>query len=43
MQAVKDQVTLVRAMIELWRTDESLRKCVRLALVGDGPRHVTVA
>ena len=37
LQPVKDQVTLVRAMIELWRSDESARRWLRLALVGDGP------
>jgi sugar transferase (PEP-CTERM/EpsH1 system associated) len=37
MQPVKDQLVLVRAMIELWRSDESARKWLRLALVGDGP------
>jgi sugar transferase (PEP-CTERM/EpsH1 system associated) len=42
MQPVKDQVTLVRAMIELWRSDESLRKWLRLALVGDGPLRAEI-
>jgi sugar transferase (PEP-CTERM/EpsH1 system associated) len=42
MQPVKDQVTLVRAMIELWRTDESLRRRLRLALVGDGPLRAEI-
>jgi sugar transferase (PEP-CTERM/EpsH1 system associated) len=37
MQPVKDQVTLVHAMIELWRSDESARRWLRLALIGDGP------
>lgn len=37
LQPVKDQLTLVRAMIELWRSDESARRWLRLALVGDGP------
>ena len=37
MQPVKDQITLVHAMIELWRSDESARRWLRLALVGDGP------
>lgn len=43
MQPVKDQVTLVRAMIELWRSDESARKWLRLALVGDGPLRAAIA
>ena len=42
MQPVKDQVTLVRAMIELWRSDESARKWLRLALVGDGPLRAEI-
>jgi sugar transferase (PEP-CTERM/EpsH1 system associated) len=42
LQPVKDQVTLVRAMIELWRSDESLRKWLRLVLVGDGPLRAEI-
>jgi sugar transferase (PEP-CTERM/EpsH1 system associated) len=42
MQPVKDQVTLVRAMIELWRSDDSAREWLRLALVGDGPLRADV-
>jgi sugar transferase (PEP-CTERM/EpsH1 system associated) len=42
MQPVKDQVTLVRAMIKLWRSDESARKWLRLALVGDGPLRAEI-
>jgi len=42
MQPVKDQLTLVRAMIELWRSDESARKRLRLALVGDGPLRAEI-
>jgi sugar transferase (PEP-CTERM/EpsH1 system associated) len=42
MQPVKDQVTLVRAMIELWRSDESAREWLRLVLVGDGPLRADV-
>jgi sugar transferase (PEP-CTERM/EpsH1 system associated) len=42
LQPVKDQVTLVRAMIALWRSDESMRKWLRLALVGDGPLRAEI-
>lgn len=37
MQAVKDQPTLVRAFIRALEIDPSLRACLRLALIGDGP------
>lgn len=37
MQPVKDHLTLVRAMIELWRSEPHGRSRLRLALVGDGP------
>jgi sugar transferase (PEP-CTERM/EpsH1 system associated) len=42
LQPVKDQLTLVRAMIELWRSDESARRWLRLALIGDGPLRADV-
>jgi sugar transferase (PEP-CTERM/EpsH1 system associated) len=42
MQPVKDQLTLVRAMIELWRSDQSARERLRLALVGDGPLRAEI-
>lgn len=37
MQTVKDQPTLVRAFIRALEIDPSLRPCLRLALIGDGP------
>jgi sugar transferase (PEP-CTERM/EpsH1 system associated) len=37
MQAVKDQVTLVRAFLRLIQTDNDARKRLRLIMVGDGP------
>lgn len=40
MQAVKDQLTLVRAFIHLLQIDPTARESVRLVLIGDGPlRH----
>ena len=42
LQPVKDQITLVRAMIELWRSDETARKWLRLALIGDGPLRAEI-
>ncbi|MDD5330402.1 MAG: TIGR03088 family PEP-CTERM/XrtA system glycosyltransferase [Sulfuricella sp.] len=37
MQAVKDQLTLVRAFIQLVQTVPDARRVLRLAVVGDGP------
>lgn len=37
MQAVKDQLTLVRAFIRLLHTVPDARQVLRLAIVGDGP------
>ena len=37
MQAVKDQVTLVRAFLHLMRTVPDAREVLRLIMVGDGP------
>lgn len=37
MQAVKDQLTLVRAFIRLLATVPDARRVLRLALIGDGP------
>lgn len=37
MQAVKDQPTLVRAFIRALEIAPSLKHCLRLALIGDGP------
>lgn len=37
MQAVKDQLTLVRAFIQLLHTVPDARQMLRLAIVGDGP------
>lgn len=37
MQAVKDQLTLVRAFVKLLDRDASLRDRIRLVMVGDGP------
>lgn len=37
MQAVKDQPTLARAFVRLWRELPGAREQVRLAMVGDGP------
>ncbi len=42
LQPVKDQVTLVRAMIEMWKSDEAARKWLRLALIGDGPLRAQI-
>ena len=42
LQPVKDQLTLVRAMIELWRSDASARARLRLVLVGDGPLRAEI-
>jgi sugar transferase (PEP-CTERM/EpsH1 system associated) len=42
MQAVKDPLTLVRAMITLWQSDTVARDVVRLILVGDGPLRTGV-
>lgn len=37
MEAVKDQLTLVRAFIHLVQTEPKTRKSLRLIIVGDGP------
>lgn len=37
MQAVKDQLTLVRAYLHLLKQDPGMHKRVRLVLIGDGP------
>lgn len=42
LQAVKDQVTLARAMVELWRSDAEMRKSLRLVIVGDGDLRAEV-
>ncbi len=44
MQAVKDQLTLVRAFLRLLKSEPSARNILRLVLVGDGPlRHQAAA
>src|SRR5262245_61601766 len=37
MQAVKDQITLVRAFLHLLQNDQNARARIRLVMVGDGP------
>jgi sugar transferase (PEP-CTERM/EpsH1 system associated) len=41
MQTVKDQLTLVRAFLQVLKTVPDARKYLRLVLVGDGPLRAT--